>query len=78
MRRVHLAPHNTPEAFACSVGVHPFVAKELIRNCPNYPPKILARNVEILHNYDLKAKGVGNSSASDGQLLKEMLVQILN
>jgi DNA polymerase-3 subunit delta len=78
MMRVHFAPNKTPEAIASSVGLHPFVAKELIRNCPNYPPKILARNVEILHNYDLKAKGVGNSSTSDGQLLKEMLVQILN
>ena len=78
MMRVHFAPNKSPEAIASSVGLHPFVAKELIRNCPNYPPKILARNVEILHNYDLKAKGVGNSSTSDGQLLKELLVQILN
>lgn len=78
MMRVHFAPNKSPEAIASSVGLHPFVAKELIRNSPNYPPKILARNVEILHNYDLKAKGVGNSSTSDGQLLKEMLVQILH
>jgi DNA polymerase-3 subunit delta len=78
MMRVHFAPNKTPEAIASSVGLHPFVAKELIRNSPNYPPKILAKNVEVLHNYDLKAKGVGNSSTSDGQLLKEMLVQILN
>ena len=52
MMRVHFAPNKTPEAIASSVGLHPFVAKELIRNCPNYPPMILARNVEILHNYD--------------------------
>lgn len=78
MMRVHFAPNKTPEAIASSVGLHPFVAKELIRNSPNYPPKILARNVEILHQYDLKAKGVGNSSVSDGQLLKELLVQILH
>ncbi len=78
MMRVHFAPNKSPDAIASSVGLHPFVAKELIRNCPNYPPKVLARNVEILHNYDLKAKGVGNSSTSDGQLLKEMLVQIFN
>ncbi|MDR0802871.1 DNA polymerase III subunit delta [Fluviicola sp.] len=78
MMRVHFAPNKSPEAIASSVGLHPFVAKELIRNCPNYPPKILARNVEILHHYDLKSKGVGNSSTTDGQLLKEMLVQILN
>lgn len=78
MMRVHFAANKSPEAIASSVGLHPFVAKELIRNSTNYPPKVLARNVAILHEYDLKAKGVGNSSTSDGQLLKEMLFQLLD
>lgn len=77
MMRVHFAQNKNPDFIASSIGLHPFVAKELIRNSVNYPPKILARNVEILHNYDLKAKGVGNSTTSDGQLLKEMLVQLI-
>lgn len=77
MMRVHFASVKTKENIASVAGVHPFVAQELIRNSVNFPPKMLARNVEVLHNYDLKSKGVGNSSTSDGQLLKEMLFQLL-
>jgi DNA polymerase-3 subunit delta len=78
MMRVHFAEQKTPEYIASKVGMHPFVAKELIRNSGNFSPKMLARNVEILHSYDLKAKGIGNSTASDGQLLKEMLYQLIH
>lgn len=77
MMRVHFAENKTKEFIASKVGLHPFVAQELIKNSANFPPKVLARNVEILHNYDLKAKGVNNASTSDGQLLKEMLIQLL-
>lgn len=77
MMRVHFAANKTKEYIASTAKVHPFVAQELIRNAANYPPKVLARNIEVLHNYDLKAKGVGNASASDGQLLKEMLIQLM-
>ena len=78
MMRVHFAPSKNPDDIARSVGLHPFVAKELIKNAGVYPPKILARNVEILHNFDLKAKGVGNANSDDGDLLREMLYQLMN
>jgi DNA polymerase-3 subunit delta len=58
--------------------MHPMAAKELLRNANNFPPKILAKNIEVLHEYDLKSKGVGSSSASSGDLLNEMLFQLLN
>lgn len=78
MMRVHFAEQKSADYIAAKVGLHPFVAKQLMQSSANFPPKILARNVDILHQYDLKAKGVGNSSVSDGQLLKEMLFQLLN
>lgn len=77
MMRVHFATTKTKEHIASVAGVHPFVAQELIKNAVHFPPKVLARNVEILHDFDLKAKGVGNASTPDGQLLKEMLIQLL-
>jgi hypothetical protein len=49
-----------------------------MKNSANYSPKILARNVALLHEYDLKAKGVGNTGAfKDGDLLRELLYQLL-
>jgi DNA polymerase III subunit delta len=78
MMRVHFAVNKNPDYFASSLGMHPFAAKELIKNAAHYNPKVLARNVAVLHEYDLKAKGVGNTGAfSDGDLLREMLFQLM-
>ncbi len=78
MMRYHFAKDKNPDIFARSIGMHPFVAKNLIQNCRNYSPQVLARNVSILLEYDLKSKGVGNSSANSGELLREMLFQLMN
>lgn len=78
LMRIHFNQHVSPDQLAQIVGVPPFVLKDLARSAKLYPPKILASNVAILHEYDLKAKGVGNSSFSDGELLREMLFQLLN
>jgi hypothetical protein len=32
----------------------------------------------LLHRFDLKSKGVGNASASQAELLKELTYQILH
>lgn len=79
MMRVHFAPNKAPDYISNALGLHPFVAKELLKNAAHYNPKVLARNVAILHEYDLKSKGVGNTGAfSEGDLLREMLFQLMN
>jgi DNA polymerase-3 subunit delta len=77
LMRVHFTPNKTREGIASSLGVHPFVAGELIANRQYYDPKKIAAIIALLHEYDLKAKGVGNSQQTDGELLKEMVFQIL-
>ncbi len=77
LMRIHFTPNKSREAIASSLGVHPFVAGELIANRQNYDPKKIAAIIALLHDYDLKAKGVGNSQMSSGELLKEMVFQIL-
>lgn len=78
LMRVHFAPQKTEGYLASSLGMNPYAAKELLRNAHNYPPKVLAKNIAVLHDYDLKSKGVGSSSASSGDLLHELLYQLLN
>jgi len=77
LMRVHFTPNKSREAIASSVGVHPFVAGELLANRQNYDPKKIAAIIALLHEYDLKAKGVGNSQMDSSELLKEMIFQIL-
>jgi len=78
LMRIHFLPTKSPDAIATALRVHPFVAKELLNAAGIYPPKILASNVAILHEYDLKAKGVGNATFSEGELMREMLYKLMN
>ncbi|MEY3087645.1 MAG: DNA polymerase III subunit delta [Flavobacteriia bacterium] len=77
LMRVHFTPNKSREGIASSLGVHPFVAGELLANRQHYDPKKIAAIIALLHEYDLKAKGVGNSQMTDAELLKEMVFQIL-
>ncbi|MFM8596993.1 MAG: DNA polymerase III subunit delta [Flavobacteriales bacterium] len=77
LMRVHFTPNKSREAIASAVGVHPFVAGELLNARQNYDPKKIAAIIALLHDYDLKSKGVGNSSMDQGELLKELVFQIL-
>ncbi|MDP4595537.1 MAG: DNA polymerase III subunit delta [Crocinitomicaceae bacterium] len=77
LMRVHFTPNKSREAIASSVGVHPFVAGELLANRQNYDPKKIAAIIALLHEYDLKAKGVGNSQMNSAELLKELVFQIM-
>jgi DNA polymerase III subunit delta len=78
LMRIHFLPNKSPDAVASALRVHPFVAKELMQSANVYNPKVLANNVAILHEYDLRAKGVGNASFSEGELMREMLFKLMN
>jgi DNA polymerase III subunit delta len=77
LMRVHFTPNKTREGIASSVGVHPFVAGELLANRQHYDPKKIAVIIALLHEDDLKAKGMGNSQTNSAELLKELVFQIL-
>jgi DNA polymerase-3 subunit delta len=78
LMRIHFLPNKSKEAVASALKVHPFVAGELINASKTYNPKKIAANIAILHEYDLKSKGVGNSSASQGELMREMVFRLMN
>jgi len=79
LMRIHFLPNKSKEAVANSLKVHPYVAGELINASRNFNPKVLARNVELLHDYDLKSKGVGSTGAvGQGDLMREMVFQLVN
>jgi DNA polymerase-3 subunit delta len=76
--RIHFLPNKSREAVVQVLGVHPFVAGELLNARNNFDPRKLAVNIQVLHEYDLKAKGVGNPSASQGELMREMVFKLLH
>lgn len=76
--RIHFASNKSPDAIAAELRVHPFAVKELMHATKIYPPKKIAANVAILHEYDLKSKGIDNSSFSHGELLRELIFKLMH
>lgn len=78
LMRIHFAPNKSREGIAQLIGVPPFVAGELMASAKVYNPKKIAANIAILHEYDLKSKGIENPSASQGELMREMIYRLLH
>jgi len=78
LMRIHFLPNKTKEGVAAALKVHPFVASEQIKATKVYNAKKIASNIAILHEYDLKSKGIGNSSFSQGDLMREMIYRLLH
>ncbi len=78
LMRIHFMENKSREAIASNLRVHPFVAGELLKSANVYNPKKIAANISLLHEFDLKSKGVGNASVSPGELMKEMMYRIMH
>lgn len=78
LMRIHFTPTKTKDVIAGMLRVHPYAAGELINASRTFTPTKLARNIEILHDFDLRSKGVGDSSSSEGELMKELIYSLMH
>jgi DNA polymerase-3 subunit delta len=76
--RIHFLSNKSAEGVASGLKVHPFVAKELINASKQFDPRKIAANIAILQEYDLKSKGVGNSTTPHGDLMRELIFRMLH
>ena len=76
--KYHYLTDKGPSAAASALGVNPFFVKDYEAAARKYPAPKIIQIISVLREYDLKAKGVGNSSASDGDLMREMIFKILH
>jgi len=76
--KYHYLDNKNQSAIASTLGVNPFFVKDYELAALKYPAPKIIKIISILREYDLKAKGVGNSSASDGDLMREMIYKILH
>jgi DNA polymerase-3 subunit delta len=60
------------------LGVNPFFVKDYEAAARNYPLDTAIEAISLIHEYDLRSKGVNNASAGDNDLLKEMVFRIMN
>jgi DNA polymerase-3 subunit delta len=78
LMRVHFLRINNPNQIKTSLGVNFFVAQDLSRALAIYKPKKIAKNITLLHEYDLKSKGIDRGPGSDWDLLRELVYQLMH
>ena len=78
LMKIHFLANKSPETVAQALRLHPFVAKEYIAATRIFNPKKIAVNISVLHEYDLKSKGVGDAGTADSELLKELIYKLLH
>lgn len=78
LMKIHFMENKSKDAIAGALRVPPFVANQMLASAKIYNPKKLASNISILHEFDLKSKGINNSSFSEGELMKEMVYRLMH
>ncbi|MCX6251855.1 MAG: DNA polymerase III subunit delta [Bacteroidetes bacterium] len=73
----HLADKSRNNV-ASALSVNPFFISDYQVAANNFNTTRLTSIISLLREYDLKAKGVENVSATDGELMKELIFRILH
>lgn len=75
---VHANTGKPASDLAAAMKVPPFFVRDYQNAARFYPPEKLREVQHLLREADLNSKGVGNASADDGELLRELLVRVMN
>ncbi|MBU2938757.1 DNA polymerase III subunit delta [Lacinutrix sp. C3R15] len=75
---LHGLSDKNPRNVASALKVNPYFVNEYLNAARNYPMRKVSQVIATLREFDVKSKGVGSNSASQGDLLKELLVRIMN
>lgn len=76
--KFHGLKDKNPKLAAPILGVSPYFMKDYETGLRNYPMKKVSAIVGALRDIDVKSKGVGANSLSNGDLLKELLVKVFS
>jgi len=74
----HYLPDKSKNAVASALSINPFFVSDYQQAAKSFPVGKTVAVISLLREYDLKAKGVGNVSAGDGELMKELIFRILH
>ena len=74
----HYLTDKSQAAAAAALKTAPYFVKDYEAAARKYPAQKVIQIISIFREYDLKSKGVGSASASDGELMREMVFKILH
>lgn len=75
---LHGMSDKNPRNVASALRINPYFVNEYLTAARNYPMKKVSAVVALLREFDVKSKGVGANAVPEGDLLKELLVRIMN
>lgn len=78
--KVWVCYHNRQKSDGDLAGilrVNPYFVKDYKAACAKYPVQKMEYIFYVLEEYDLRSKGIGNNSIKEGELLKEVIIKIL-
>jgi len=74
----HYLPDKSKNSIASALSINPFFVSDYQLAAKSFPVGKTVSIISLLRIYDLKAKGVENASAGDGELMKELIFRILH
>jgi len=74
----HFAKDKSPDSIASLLKIHKFFVNDYKMAASKYSANGIARIISKLREYDLRSKGIGNTSVSEGELLRELIFIILH
>ena len=74
----HYLTDKSQASAASALKVPPFSVKDYEAAARRYPAPKVVQIISILREYDMKSKGVGSTSASDGDLMREMIYKMMH
>ena len=74
----HVVKGKSREGLAAALKVPPFFVQDYSMAARQYSSRKVALIISDLRQYDLKSKGMGNTSMSDCELLRELIFKILH
>ena len=75
---VYFSPSDQPDIIAKTIGVNKFFIRDYTAGKRNYSKRQIFNAISLLNEYDLKAKGYGNVSVNEGELLRELVFKIMH
>jgi len=73
----HTLKDKSQNNVAASLGVSPYFVKDYISAAKVYSMPSLQKAIHILKEYDLKSKGLGNTSMNEADLYKELILKLV-
>lgn len=72
------APDKSEKGLASALKVSPYVIRDYSLALQQFSPDRILRNISLLKEADLRLKGVNTGSASEGQILRELIYRLIH